>query len=290
MKKYAASRNAFVIFFFMLIFTSTYSQYVFHADALPEEISLHKYTSVTDVGQKDLDIHFVMIHYDSLNPIALKTENDDLGFTQNNFWANLALSNPTDLDLFYYLKTALPITDLAELYIINEESGKILKTVSGDQMPFSERTYANRSTIFKINIPPQTNLKLFLHLKSDGEVLKVPVVLYSTDNFVQMVSFEQLIFGVFYGILIIVSIIYFFFFFALRNRIFLYYSLYVVFVGLLQFALDGFFNEFVTPDAGWFSNHSVLFIAIIAVFSASQTATGLFGNFDKRCSPKKICL
>jgi signal transduction histidine kinase/CheY-like chemotaxis protein len=266
MKKYTATRNAFVIFFFMFIFTSTYSQYVFHADALPEEISLHKYTSVTDVGQKDLDIHFVMTHYDSLNPIALKTENDDLGFTQNNFWAKLALNNPTNIDLFYYLKTALPITDLAELYIVNEKSGKILKTVSGDQMPFSERTYANRSTIFKINIPPQTNLKLFLHLKSDGEVLKVPVVLYSTDNFVQMVSFEQLIFGFFYGILVIISIIYFFFFFALRNRIFLYYSLYVVFVGLLQFALDGFFHEFVTPDAGWFSNHSVLFIAIIAVF------------------------
>jgi signal transduction histidine kinase/ActR/RegA family two-component response regulator len=34
----------------------------------------------------------------------------------------------------------------------------------------------------------------------------------------------------------------------------------------LQFALDGLFYEFITPEAGWFSNHSVLFIAIIAVF------------------------
>ncbi|PKH67402.1 hybrid sensor histidine kinase/response regulator [Flavobacterium sp. ALD4] len=270
MKKYTATRNAFMIFFVIFISTNTYSQYVFQGDALPEKISLHTYTSITDVGQKDLDIQFVITHYDTLNPTALKTENDDLGFSQNNFWAKLALQNPTDSELNYYLETALPITDLAELYIIDEVSGKILKAVSGDILPFSKRTYDNRKTIFKINIQPKANLKLFLHLKSDGEVLKIPVILHSADSFIEMVSFEQLIFGFFYGILAIVAIIYFFFFFALRNFTFLYYSLYVIFVGLLQFALDGFFYEFVTPDAGWFSNHSVLLIAIIAVFLSGK--------------------
>jgi hypothetical protein len=48
-----------------------------------------------------------------------------------------------------------------------------------------------------------------LHLKSDGEVLKIPVILHSADNFIEMVSFEQLIFGFFYGILAIVALIYF---------------------------------------------------------------------------------
>jgi signal transduction histidine kinase/ActR/RegA family two-component response regulator len=266
MKKYNNTRNALMTFFFVFILTKTKAQYVFQADALPEEISLHKYTSITDVGHKDLDIRFIMKNYESLNPTALKTENDDLGFTQNNFWARVALHNPTTADLHYYLETALPITDLVELYMSNEATGAITKAVSGDILPFSKRTFYNRSTVFKINIKPKTNLKLFLHLKSDGEVLKIPVTLHSTDNFIQKVSFEQLIFGVFYGILIIVAIIYFFFFLALRNTTFLYYSLYVVFVGLLQFALDGLFYEFITPDAGWFSNHSVLFIAIIAVF------------------------
>jgi hypothetical protein len=44
-------------------------------------------------------------------------------------------SNPTDADLHYYLETALPITDLAELYII-DRSGKISKAISGDALPF----------------------------------------------------------------------------------------------------------------------------------------------------------
>lgn len=257
-------------FFVIFFFTNSYAQYVFRAGALPQEISLHEYTTIADVGDKELDIEFIISNYESLNPNSLKTANDDLGFTQNNFWASLKLENPTDSDLHYYLETALPITDVAELYTLDETSGEITKAVSGDVVPFSQRAYDNRKTIFKIEIQSKANLKLFLHLKSDGEVLKIPLILHTADNFIKKDSFEQLIFGVFYGILTIVAIIYFFFFFALSKITFLYYSLYVVFVGLLQFALDGFFFEFVTPNAGWFSNHAILFIAIIAVFLSGK--------------------
>jgi hypothetical protein len=36
------------------------------------------------------------------------------------------------MQTYYYLETALPITDLAELYIIDQVSGKISKAISGD--------------------------------------------------------------------------------------------------------------------------------------------------------------
>lgn len=159
---------------------------------------------------------------------------------------------------------------MVELYLIDVASNSISKQVSGDNIPYSQRSFDSRKTIFKIEIAPQSNLKLFLHLQSDGEVIKIPLKLYSSENFIKQISKEQFIFGLFYGILTIVSIIYFFFFFALREKIFLYYSLYVIFVGLLQFSLDGFFFQFITPNAGWFSNHAVLFIAIIAVFLSGK--------------------
>lgn len=272
--------NLVKILFFMLVFTKSYSQYVFQRNTLPEKIALHNYTTVADVGTSDLEIQYVMSNFESLNPRPLQTENDDLGFNQNNFWAKLELQNATDLDLHYYLETARPITDLVELYTIDESSGKITKAMSGDNLAFAERTYDNRKTLFKIDIQSNSKLKLFLHLRSDGENIKLPVNLYSADSLISMLSFEQLIFGLFYGILTIVAIIYFFFFFALKEITFLYYSLYVVFVGLLQFALDGFFYEFVTPSAGWFSNHSVLLIAIIAVFLSGKYSE-VFLNIKK---------
>lgn len=258
------------LLFFILFFSNSYSQFILKNDTIPENFSLHHYTTITDVGQRNLDIKYVISHYNALKPVKLQTENDDLGFTQNNFWTKTVLNNTTNVTLSYYLETARPITDLVELYIVDAISGGITKKISGDAMRYSDRSFDNRKTIFKIKLPPQSSQQLYLHLKSDGEVIKIPVILYSSESFIKMVSNENLFFGIFYGMLLIVAVIYFFFFFALKEKIFLFYSLYVLFVGLLQFALDGFFYKFVSSDGGWFSNHALLLIAITAVFLSGK--------------------
>lgn len=250
----------------LLFFTKSFSQYEFRDGRIPKQISLHNYTTIVDVGLDTLDIHYIMTNFNSLNPKKLQTENDDLGFSENNFWSKTELRNSSELTLNYYLETARPITDVVELYFINKTSGEITEMVSGDNMPFSERSFDNRKTIFKIKILPNSSQQLFLHVKSDGEVVNMPVMLYSSENFIKLISNEQLFFGIFYGILVIVSIIYFFFYFALGQKAFLYYSLYVIFIGLMQFSLDGYFYELITPQGGWFSLRAVLFFAMIAGF------------------------
>ncbi|GIZ10540.1 hybrid sensor histidine kinase/response regulator [Flavobacterium sp. UMI-01] len=246
-----------------MFISNSYSQYVFQPEAIPQKISLHPYTSIVDVGQDKLEIQQLMARFSTLNPKVLASDNDDLGFTNNYFWGKISLKNASKLDLHYYFETARPITDRVELYVVNRKAGKIIKSVSGDNIPFDQRAYANRKTIFKLHIPPQTSLDLFLHLKSDGEVIKMPVVLHSSDSFNRTGSFEQFIFGIFYGILLIATIIYFFFYFALKELSFLYYSLYVFFVSLMQLSLDGYFYKYFTPDGGWLSQHSVLLFAMV---------------------------
>lgn len=226
-------------------------------------LSLHPYTTIADVGQQQYSIDFIAKNYNQLHSRKLKTENDDLGFTDHHFWAKLQLENATSNELHYYLETARPITDLVEMYVI-ETSGKITKSVSGDQLPFAERSFQDRRTIFKIDLEPKEKVTLFFHLKSDGEVIKMPMMIRTSESFIEMASLEQLVFGVFYGILTIAAILYLFFFFGLKDRTFLYYSLYVVFIGLMQFALDGYFYQIVAPYSGWFSLHAVLFFAMIA--------------------------
>ncbi|CAM4157778.1 hybrid sensor histidine kinase/response regulator [Flavobacterium weaverense] len=258
------------LLFFILFYSNTYSQYVFNSDAVPDRISLHNHTTMVNVANRDLNINYVISNFNSLNPSKLKTENDDLGFTQNNFWLKTVLRNNTNNKLSYYLETARPLTDLVELYTIDETTVIITKRISGDLIPYSKRSFDNRKIIFKIEIAPQSSQQLFIHLRSDGEAIKIPMILYSSESFIKMIANEQLFFGVFYGILLLAAIVYFFFFLALSEKVFLYYSLYVFFMGLLQFALDGFFFKFVTPNGGWLSNHAVLFIAIVAVFLSGK--------------------
>jgi hypothetical protein len=78
---------------------------MYFSDALPEKYRCILIPPLRMLVRKI----WIFIYNDTLraiDPVALKTANDDLGFTQNNFLK--CIQNPTDADL-HYLETALPI-------------------------------------------------------------------------------------------------------------------------------------------------------------------------------------
>lgn len=255
---------------FLLSLQNVSAQYILKNEGSSKKVSIHSQSEYVDVGQENLTLEQV-IHSKTLHFKPMQHENTDLGFTTHNFWVRFQLKNATQKELFYFFETARPITDVAELYMINQDN-KVTKYVSGDAIPFAKRSFKLRKTIFKISLAPNEKQQFYLHVKSDGEQLSMPMVLLSTENLLEESSFEQFIFGFFYGILIIAAILYLFFFIAMRDKTFLYYSMYVVFIGLLQFSIDGYFYKFVTPDSGWFSLHSVIIFACIANFFLGRYA------------------
>ena len=237
---------------------------------LNETISIHSKCDYVDVGL--VDVTFEQIKdITAFHFLPMKKENMDFGFTNHNIWMRFQLKNTTDDNLSYFFETARPITDVAELYIIKENKS-VKKYISGDAIPFDQRSFKLRKTIFKINLAPNEYQQFYLHVKSDGEQLSMPMVLHTTESLLEQSSFEQFIFGFFYGILLIAAILYFFFFFAIRDKTFFFYSMYVVFIGLLQFSVDGYFYKFVTPQSGWFSMHAVIIFACIANFFLGRYA------------------
>lgn len=255
-----------------LLFSNTYlsAQHIFTQENLFETASIHNNVEYVDVGQANLTLDQIrddkVFHF-----LPLQKENKDFGFTTHNYWLRFQLKNSTDEELVYFLETARPITDLAELYAI-KSNNKITKYFSGDAIAFSKRSFDHRKTIFKITLNPFEEKHFYLHVKSDGEQLSMSMVMHTFENLLKITSFEQFIFGLFYGILFIAAILYFFFFFAMRDKRFIYYSMYVVFIGLLQFSVDGYFYQFITPQSGWLSLHSVLIFACIANFFLGRYA------------------
>ncbi len=244
--------------------------------------SLHNFTAIFDSKQSQLSINQI-IKVDKSKFIPLEDENKDLGFTSDNYWLHFSVKNETNSDLKYYLESSRPIVDVANFYkVINNKVVSVQK--SGDNIPFKDRSFKHRKTLFTVYLLPNETADYYINLKSDGEVINAPVILRTPMNLVEVTSFEQIVFGFFYGILIIASILYFFFFYAMKERVFLYYGLYVVFIGLLQFSLDGYFYQFITPNAGWLSNKAVLLNAIISGFFLGKYAQNYLkvGQVSKR--------
>jgi signal transduction histidine kinase/CheY-like chemotaxis protein len=264
------SRLLCILGVFIISFQNTSAQFLLQKENSLTKISIHSQSEYIDVGQNDLILEQVMISK-AFKFKPMLNENTDFGFTTHNFWIRFQLKNTTEEKLNYFFETARPITDFAELYVINQDN-KTTKFLSGDAIPCTQRSFEHRKTIFKITLNPGEQQQFYLHVKSDGEMLSMPMILYSLESLIQMTSFEQFIFGLFYGILIIAAILYMFFFFAMRDKTLLYYSLYVVFIGLLQFSIDGYFFQFITPQSGWLSQHSVIIFACIANFFLGRYA------------------
>ena len=261
----------FLVFLFLLAnFKNISAQFTIDPQASNNNISLHPFAKIVDVKDENFSIEQI-ISDSNLKYTSLPNENTDLGFTNHHYWINFKIANESDEDKLYFLETSRPLVDVAELYIVNLNN-QITKLVSGDAIPYNERSFDHRKTIFKLQLKANQTYTYYLHLKSDGEVINASVFLHSIEHLMKTSSFEQIIFGIFYGMLLIAAIIYLFFYFALKEESFLFYSLYVVFIGLLQFAIDGYFYQFITPNAGWISLHSVLLFATIANFLLGRYA------------------
>lgn len=253
--------------FFLILYTGVNAQTrkpePYPATHLKEVVSLHKYALYANAGQEIYTLGEVRDRSANLDFQTLKDENLNIGFTKDYYWVKFSIKNTTSQILTYYLETGRPITDAVDLYSVSA-SGEIQARKSGDKMAFGDRSFNHRKTIFEIQLPPAETLDIYIHYKNDGEVLNLPLLLHTASSLLKITYIEQLVFGVFYGILLIAAIIYLFFFFAMGERSFLFYSIYVVSVGLLQFALDGYFFQYLGPGGGWLSNHAVVLFAIIS--------------------------
>ncbi len=222
---------------------------------------LYEYASYINVKDKKLSINDI-IASKNLDFDPIKSDNLSLGFTSSNYWVSFSLENSTSNNNTYYLETARPVTDLANLYVVTKDS--IIKYQSGDQIPFDQRQVAHRSTVFKLQLEPNTVKDFYLELSSDGETINIPLNLYTETEFLIANYKQQLFLGLFYGILFLAGIVYLFFYSSLSNKTFLYYSCYVLSIALMQGALDGLIYQYIFTEAGYFNSKAVLITALLS--------------------------
>lgn len=264
-------RNRFLSLLLSFIFSSTLS-------AVEKE---HEYTSISSViNFKHLAKNALLLE-DSEYKYSLKEILSDkqlkgqfttpsvnipyLDFTNSTYWMKVKVHNDTSIKKSYYLELARPLTNLINLYVI-DENGDIQKHYqAGDDLPFQDRPYMHRKFIFPIHFEANSKHTLVIETKSDGEILKLPVKLWNIDAFTQFVSMENFFLGLFYGFLVLVFVLFSFFAIALRKSVYVVFIGYVLFLGLFQFALDGFAFQFFWPNSPWMGNHSILIFAAISM-------------------------
>lgn len=188
----------------------------------------------------------------------------NFGYTSSSIWFRLEpLEAGTQDDLLLVIN--YPPLDIIQVYYPDSRSGYNVKT-TGDLYPFSQRDIMHRNYIFSI---PSTGAQpVFIKIKSESQI-QLPVNIWHSKAFYAHDRIESIIFGIYFGILLIMAMYNLFIYLSTRETSYAFYVLYVVSMLFFQLSQSGFAYEFIWPGQQWWANRSHPFWTATTAFWAS---------------------
>jgi PAS domain S-box-containing protein len=210
--------------------------------------------NIEDVSSEGFIDYFVSNHELSWNP----------GYTDSTYWIKIKLKAPKNAlqEKKWLIEINHPLLDLAELYTRkNNDSFDIQQ--SDVRQTLSQREIKHVNSIFPIMLQPDETQELYFKFTNSNTFI-LQMTAWNSDSFREKVAKEEMIYGLFYGCVIVMVIYNLFVFFAVRDRSYLYYVLYLVSLvtyqtlskphAIILFSDDTvFWDKYYLALSGWFS-------------------------------------
>ncbi|HPQ52956.1 MAG TPA: 7TM diverse intracellular signaling domain-containing protein [Spirochaetota bacterium] len=211
----------------------------------------------------------------------LRRETPNFGYTSSVYWVRFDItystSHPEECKS-YYLDLDYPFLDYIQCYIINSK-GEKKEFRSGDMLSFSNRPMEHRNFIFPLLMKSGDTKKIYCRVKTESS-MQFPFTLRNHETMITSQQKEYYLFGLYYGVMIIIFIYHLFFFFVLGDKSYFFYILYVAAYGIYQFTLDGFGFQYFWPEWPVFANKILPVLVVFACFTGILFSTA-FLNLRK---------
>ncbi|GHN02735.1 hypothetical protein WSM22_42240 [Cytophagales bacterium WSM2-2] len=168
-------------------------------------------------------------------------------FKENaSYWVKLVLKSPDRSDKFWLLEFYDQTIDSLIAYV-PDESGLYRKVALGDHQRFSSRVFLHKN--FELPIQLQNNeTKVYYFKVRSHEFADIRIALRSTSYFVYYALNEYYLYGMFYGMILIITLYNFMVFLAIREIKFIYYICYILSVALYAMSYDGIGFQYLWPS------------------------------------------
>jgi len=181
------------------------------------------------------------------------------GFTKSAIWLHFKVENlASELD-HLFLECNLATLDKIDIFY-RDQNGEWVTETLGDIYPFQKRKLKYRTLVFQFPIKFQKESKIFLRLENKGP-MKISVLLRSQENLITQMNSDQMVLGIYYGIMIVILMYNFILFFTIRDKTYLFYFLYVLNIALYQFFISGNAAQFIFNNAPDIANRAPNLVA-----------------------------
>jgi diguanylate cyclase (GGDEF)-like protein len=249
-----------------------------YAEVLEDPTGLLGLSEVTDTGHRG---RFAGVGRDVPN----------FGFTYSAFWLRFELPAKEASRLspgLLFIEIRFPSIDDIELHVPYATAGGTIEYVvkrGGDTLPWDAREVKHRNHVFSVPTADLAEAPVYLRVRTRS-VLTVPLYLSRPAAFARADRDAQLVYGMFYGLVAALFLYNLMLLLSLRDRIYLWYVLYVASFGIGLAVIDGYAFQYLWPESVWWANHAVgtalcatlLFGAQFARSFLNMPALTLFAN------------
>ncbi|MFT6277556.1 MAG: signal transduction histidine kinase [Flavobacteriales bacterium] len=181
----------------------------------------------------------------------------NLGVSDNAHWIKFELARTTQETV---LELQNPNIDSIFFYQVLPEGIRI-EDIQGEAFPFAQRQFKVPNFVFRLQ--PSNESIVYLRLVS-GKQLMVPIRIENEDTVIFEQNNKNIFFGVYSGIILVMFLYNLFLWFSVRDNNYLYYVLFIFFVGITQLILNGYGNQYFWPENNWLGLRSAHYSGVLS--------------------------
>ncbi|WP_370239529.1 sensor domain-containing diguanylate cyclase [Neptunomonas phycophila] len=166
------------------------------------------------------------------------------GFTTSAFWIKTKVVNPLDKHRLLYLQVDNPFLDDIQVYFVSETGVESLFT--GDTIPVGQRPVRHTQHLIPFYVNPTEQIELYVRVQSKG-AMQIPLAIWDSQSFVESDHLSSLLYGLFFWLLLTISVYHFFLFISIKERAYLNYSLFYLSLLGVYACLSGIPGVFFWP-------------------------------------------
>ncbi len=225
------------------------------------------------------------------------------GFTDSAVWVRFRVLNTLPFSTEWQLQLRFPRIQEVTLFQASPDESGVLSFVvkrAGSLLPMSQWEIRHRLPTFNLSLPANHEETFYLRFAS-RTMMRLPLVLWSPKALTDYSQTENLGWGVFFGLMLMMFCYNVTFYFLTREKSYLLFSGAVAAYTFYLAALDGWTLELLWPESpalnrlgvrlsGPLAVLSVLFFAISFLGTRLHTPIFIeFSNFDSRLCALRRC-
>ncbi|MFB9845410.1 sensor histidine kinase [Mucilaginibacter ginsenosidivorans] len=180
-------------------------------------------------------------------------------YAKSTIWLKFVLHNKTTR-AFVPISIGAIVIDGFDLYFADSQNGRMIH-FSSSVPDRDSRLLKQNNTFINCIVLPDSTRTLYLRIKSSVSGT-VPIDINSANTYFKNADYENLLVGGFMGIVLVMALYNLVLFVLVRDKSYIYYVAYIIFLGLSQVLVRGYGANFFVSEKTMINNYLIPLIRI----------------------------